>query len=200
MSKANEYINRLDELTKRGEFKKARRVYEEIGKKDYRTLQDKGKRYLSMVPDEIKRYRGDVQAIAYHLMEQEHDFAGDVLLGAKLYEKLGKGKRAVPRLVKRFEEISKKSGTDRILLYEYLKDAKEFIKRNLEEKPQKEKGLESRIAVFVLFIAAGIALSAASLGMTGWAISGLIQTTPGLLGILFFIVGLVGMFFWFRKR
>lgn len=52
---------------------------------------------------------------------------------------------------------------------------------------------------FILIIIAGFALSLTQLSITGNAISNLIGTTPGILGVLLFIAGLVGMFFSLRK-
>ncbi len=73
---------------------------------------------------------------------------------------------------------------------------------NLKGKKQLGRigvGLEDRVGIFILFVLGGIALSTFSLTTTGNAISNLTQTTPGLLGLIFFIVGLVGLVF-SRKR
>ena len=58
----------------------------------------------------------------------------------------------------------------------------------------------AKLPIFILFTIAGLALSLTSLTLTGHAISGLTGTTPGLLGVLLFIVGLTGMFFRLRKN
>jgi len=91
---------------------------------------------------------------------------------------------------------------------QYITNIKEELEKakipykEIKELRQEPKGdsLESRVAVFVLFILGGIALGVTSLTMTGWVVSGLTKTTPGLFGILLFIAGLAGMFFYFRKK
>ena len=69
-----------------------------------------------------------------------------------------------------------------------------------EKREQKTSGIEKKFGVFVAFLIGGIALSLGSLTITGNAVSNLTQTTPGLLGIIFFIAGLVGMFFYSRRK
>ena len=59
---------------------------------------------------------------------------------------------------------------------------------------------KGRLSLFVLSIIAGLALSLSSLSTTGNVTSNLTQTTPGILGVLLFIAGLVGMFFYFKRR
>lgn len=69
-----------------------------------------------------------------------------------------------------------------------------------EKRERKTSGLEKRFGIFAAFIIGGVALSLGSLTITGNAISNFTQTTPGLLGIIFFIAGLVGMFFYSRRK
>lgn len=54
--------------------------------------------------------------------------------------------------------------------------------------------------IFALLIIAGLALSLGSFTTTGNAISNLTGTTSSLLGIIFFIVGLTGLFFSFKRK
>ena len=75
---------------------------------------------------------------------------------------------------------------------------KNFIKRNT--KPKHETGLEGKVGIFILFILGGLVLSLTSLTATGNTISNLTGTTQGLLGLIFFIIGLTGMFFHFKRR
>lgn len=58
----------------------------------------------------------------------------------------------------------------------------------------------SRLVTLIFFMIGGIALSLGSLTTTGNAISNLTGTTPGLLGIILFVAGLIGMFFHFRRK
>jgi hypothetical protein len=68
------------------------------------------------------------------------------------------------------------------------------------EPERKISGIESRLAVFILFTLVGIALSLSSLKLTGNAVSNLTGTSQGLLGIFLFIAGLVGVFFCSKKK
>ena len=53
--------------------------------------------------------------------------------------------------------------------------------------------------IFPILVIFGISLSIFSLNTTGYIVSNSIRTTPGSLGILFFIFGLIGIFFTRRK-
>ena len=79
-----------------------------------------------------------------------------------------------------------------------LNDVKIPVVRQEWGKPS--PGLEGRVGIFILALMGGIALSVSSLTATGNAISNLTGTTPGLLGIILFVAGLAGMFFYFRTR
>ena len=59
---------------------------------------------------------------------------------------------------------------------------------------------KTHLPFFILILTAGFALSLSSLTTTGFAVSNLTQTSKGLGGIFLFIFGLVGMFFYFRRR
>jgi len=201
MSNANEYIKRLNELRRKERFRRGSFIYRMVGRESEDDLAEINERYLhpdhqwsrNQQPPPI----ANVRAAAYHLLKKS--IAPKYLLeAARAYEKLGKGKQAVPMLLEGLERARDK----KLDVWSFIddKDVEEFIERNLEgKKPKKERGLESKFVVFALFIAAGIALGAASLSMTGNVVSSLTQI-PGLLGILFFIVGVVGMFFWFRRK
>jgi len=69
-----------------------------------------------------------------------------------------------------------------------------------EKRERKTSGLEKRFGIFAAFIIGGVALSLGSLTITGNAVSNLTKTTPGLLGIILFIAGLVGIFFYSRRK
>ena len=137
--------------------------------------------------EEFSRHRGKLQMVAYDLIKggwQPNHF----ILGARLYEKLGKGNRIIPRLLKKVQEAEKRG---EMTLQDYEK-VKQFIKRNADKK---HSNLESRVGVFILFTLGGIILSISSLTQTGSAISNLIGTSKGLLGLIFFVLGLAGIFF-----
>lgn len=75
-----------------------------------------------------------------------------------------------------------------------------YLEKHTKKREQKTSGLEKRFGVFVAFIIGGIALSLGSITITGNAVSNLTQTTPGLLGVFLFIAGLVGIFFYSRRK
>jgi hypothetical protein len=75
-----------------------------------------------------------------------------------------------------------------------------YLEKYIEKRKQKASGIEKKFGVFIAFIIGGVALSLGSLTITGNAISNLTGTTPGLLGIILFIAGFVGMFFYFRRK
>src|SRR3990172_3234788 len=116
-----------------------------------------------------------------------------------LYEKLGKGHIGVSKFM---SVIEKAKGDGKKLAftvtdYPHIRD---FIKRNTGKRERKQSSnLEGRVSVFILFILGGLVLSLTSLTATGNAISNLTGTSQGLLGLIFFIIGLVGIFFHFRK-
>lgn len=146
----------------------------------------------------IERNKGEIATLAYNLMHNESYSPGDALYGAMLYEKIGKGRRIIPRLLKVIEKatqlppdyVSHGELTDG-----FYRRVQSFIERNSGKRKQKEGGLEGRTMVFLGSLLAGIALSAFSLTATGNAIGNLTGTTPGLLGLILFVVGLAGLFF-----
>jgi len=82
-------------------------------------------------------------------------------------------------------------------IYAYHKN---YSEKHTEKRDQKTSGLEKRFGIFAAFIIGGVALSLGSLTITGNAVSNLTKTTPGLLGIILFIAGLVGIFFYSRRK
>lgn len=59
----------------------------------------------------------------------------------------------------------------------------------------KKRNLESRVGVFIFSTLAGIALSVLSIRPTGNVVSDLTQTSQGLFGLTFFVIGLAGLVF-----
>ncbi len=170
-----------------------------------------------MSDEEALNREEEVRAYARDLLERGakgfllHDpKSGNVktaLLGASLYEKIGKGKKAIPRLLRaaRREELHGKA-------YSKIED---FVERNAGDQYQGQleqlkrevqfsrfgiEHLASKASVFIALTVGGIALGVGSLTITGNAVSNITGTTPGLLGVIFFIAGLTGLFFYFKNK
>ena len=138
----------------------------------------------------------EVGVFARKLMEYGKE-KGDAYLiyhGAKLYEKIGHGKKIIPLLLKYVEESVKKQPLDE-RGYQLLTN---FVEQN---SPEKEGGsLEKRVGIFIALLAGGIGLGMISLPATGNVISNSIQTNSSLIGVILFFVGLVGAFLYFKKK
>ena len=179
-----EYLEQLEDIKRRSRIRKAHGEY----RKGERFLKDK-----KIDPTEVAN-------VAYELLQKGIE-TGDIqysLLGAQLYEKIGRGRKVIPRLLKAAErslEQRYQGGIENT----YSK-IETFIKRNTGKRGQDKSSLEKKFGIFIAFIIGGVALGLGSLTITGNAVSNLSQTTPGLLGILLFIAGLVGMFFYFKGK
>lgn len=200
------YLKQLKDLGKKSRFRKARETYRKYkykaeveGEKHniIGTLSD-GRRFL-----ETKKVDPtETAALAYELM-RDGVKRGDIkysFLGAQLYEKIGKGRKAIPRLLKTAEIGIKKGWLGRYQLELVYSKIESFIKKNAGKREPSVGSLEKKFGIFVAFIIGGIALGLGSLTITGNAVSNLSQTTPGLLGIILFIAGLAGVFFCSRKK
>jgi hypothetical protein len=203
-NKKESYLKQLKDIERRDKFRQARKEYKKVkyppiglspkelspkGLIRGDTKYFKGRKFLKKEKNPVK-----IAALAYRLMEEGIDrkYFQYSLLGAQLYEKIGKGNKAISRLLKTVER-SIETGTTR---EEYYQRVEDFIKRNTGGGG----GLEKKFGIFVAFIIGGVALGLGSLTITGNAISNLTGTTPGLLGIILFIAGLVGMFFYFKGK
>jgi hypothetical protein len=74
-------------------------------------------------------------------------------------------------------------------------------KRDYIEKDsgKKEKGLITKVSIFILFIISGFVIILNSLNVTGLTISNLSPIAPKLSGLLFFFVGIIGLFLTLKK-
>ena len=204
MSDADKFLQQLEQLRLKNKEKRTRlrTEYKEAKKLDRRLLEKEFFNYIRMGADEASKKESEIQAYAAALMDRgvsgndysltKYDLFNFALNGARLYEKIGKGKKAIPRLLKA-AEINK----DILGSNEYEK-IKSFIEKNAKRKPH-SGSLESRVGIFILATLGGIALSVSSLTATGSAISNLLGTTKGLLGVLLFIAGLVGILFYSKR-
>jgi len=217
MSDADKYLEQLEQLNLKGKEKREdlKRAYKLTKISSPPILE---KRYHSHMDIDVKnqqiydRCEPEIRGTARALMEEGissenvkkingttyhvsgFDRFNLALKGALLYEKIGKGRKAIPKLL-RAAQVNKKS-----LGLESYERIKEFIERNAGERQQSEGGLEGKTMIFAGSIIGGIALSIFSLTATGNAISNLTGTTSGLLGVFLFIVGILGVVFNLKKK
>ena len=202
--KQEEYLKQLEDLKRRDEKIKPSKRFRHIRETYKKYALGKGSEYMAERDSKARRFLEDRKevdpiegaAIAYDLMKHgiEYGSIHHSLMGAELYEKIGKGEKAITRLLKAVERsVEEGRGSS----YSHIKA---FIKKNTGEREESEKGLELKFGIFAAFIIGGVALSLGSITITGNAVSNLTQTTPGLLGIILFIAGLVGMFFYFKGK
>jgi len=145
-------------------------------------------------PKEIRAHKLEVQALAYDLLHS--NWPGLIFEGALLYEKLGKGKRAVSRMENTLE-ISRKHRYG-FVNYTY-RDVEDFIKRN-SDSGENSSELEGRVGIFLALTVGGLVLGVNALSATGNVVSSLAGISQGAAGVLFFVAGLAGMYFLLKKR
>ena len=166
----------------------------------YPKILQEARKYLTMTNEEAFEREEEIRAYARELLDEQISSGRGknryehvtpsvyiAILGAELYEKIGKGRKALPKLLK-IAEINK-SGA----LREH-KRLQDFIKRNTKSG-EKSIGIEGRVGIFILFLLGGIALSIYSLTATGNAIGNLTGTSQGLLGLILFVFGIAGLVF-----
>ena len=188
---SEDYLDKLKELERRVGYRTARKVYKEIGNSNIQNVAELAKGFISRSDSNSPQEEiTHAQASAYKLINTKNPSL--VLLGAQLYEKLGKGKKVIPKLYKALErgviagEINQQSSL--------FMESKEFIERNSGKRQQKG-GLEGKTMIFLGSILGGIALNIYSLTATGNSIGNLTGTTQGLLGLILFVVGIAGLVF-----
>lgn len=216
---ADKYLSRLDDVEKSSEAQKdseskRARLYEFSRlRRRYKNFRERGedqKRQLyfhSKIAEILKNpdtSREEISAYAHLLMEDAlKESSGDrialegntpldldyALRSAQMYEKIGKGKKAIPRLLKVMENDAKKGYPPN---KHYIEKVRSFIERNAGKK---QGSLEGRVSIFILSSIVGIALAVSSLTATGGVVSNLTNTTQGMLGIIFFVVGIAGLVF-----
>ena len=198
-----ESLNKQEDLERREKFREARKMYRDISKKgkDRKIDREYVRELLDSDPEER---RTEISATAHYLMDEKYLSPQWALKGALLYEKIGKGRKAVPKLLKDIEER-----TDKKILYgldeTFIESVEKFVERNPRKRQQTEGGIEGRTLtgfVSVLAGAVGLIMVASNIGgnITGNAVSNVTGTTSGLFGVLLFIVGLVGSFFYFKRK
>lgn len=200
MSDADKYLKELDRIAGKRKHDILRSEYKKVQSFGYESMVKKFNDYMDMKDDDARKYEPEIRAAARDLMERgmgsgEQGLLPNVtaaLRGAALYEKIGKGRKAIPKLLKAAEK-------DKNGAISQYKGIREFIERNAGGRQKASSGIESRVSVFIAFLLGGIVLSLTSLRATGSAIGNLTGTSQGLLGIFLFIFGLTGIFFGLKK-
>lgn len=194
------YLNDLDSVAGGDKFGKARERYKfHSDRASSKKIGDLAYYGIDILEGKREASESEIRAVARKLIETsggDQDVSG---YGVSLYEKIGKGKKAIPFLLKSLKKLVDQEAP-KSEIEQYRKYVRSVIERNTEERQQGESGLAGRVGVFALFIFGGIALGAGSLTITGNAVSNLTGTIPGLFGIIFFIAGLAGLFFYFKER
>jgi hypothetical protein len=198
MSDADKYLRELNAIAEKGSSKKFREQYGLFRRAEYEPVTKMARTYLEE-PVKDDHGRLAIQALARDLMERgihgTDPFNKDsrpsiysALTAAKLYEKIGKGKKAIPKLLK----AASKNPQDAKEAYRAIR---EFIERNAGKRQPSPSGIEGKTLAFIGSTIAGIVLSAFSLTATGNAIGNLTGTSQGLLGLILFVVGIAGLVF-----
>jgi len=194
MGDADKYLRELDRIKNREKNRRIREIYRRKLSYNNPKHDEEEAQQLFFRDYDLSENLVKVQSIAYKLMT--YDSPNSFITGAKLYEKLGKGRKAVPRLIKATERAAKKGS----LTDNDFHHIKSFIERNAGKRKSSESGLEGKTMLFALFVLVGIALGAFSLTATGNAIGNLTGTAQGLLGVFLFIAGITGLVFNFKKK
>ena len=111
------YLKQLKDIERKDKFRKARKEYKKVKYFPRTFVTDtkyfQGKKFLKKEKNPVK-----IAALAYRLMEEgigRRDFQYS-LLGAQLYEKIGRGKKAISRLL---GAVEKGIGTGKIRAVSY---------------------------------------------------------------------------------
>lgn len=194
-----DYLERLDEI--RGKKQKKEKGFRELYREQERHKPDKLYEVARTRATHSFLDEGPVEtrAFARRVIEQakKDKYLWGALQGAEIYGRLGKGKIGITKLMAVAERIQESGGEISDVEYRRVKD---FIERNTGERQAGGGALEGKLPAFIALTAGGIALGIGSLTITGNAVSNLTQTTPGLLGIILFIAGLTGIFFYSRRK
>ncbi len=133
-----------------------------------------------------------ISAIAYDLMNS--CYPSDILEGARLYEKIGRGEKIAIRLLRKIEKAVSEDPENKEYLEEAIKFAKKYQEKSELNSEEKKTGLESKLTpLFGVGFIIGIALSLSSLNLNGWVVSNLTHSIQGGVGVLLIIGCLIGL-------
>ncbi len=216
MNNKEKYLGRLETLDtrektilkgvdKKESSNKVRKIYDSFQKEAsnegyLKILVDARAIFLGMhgrlgAADAIDDYH--IGAMARTLIK-EGAKAGDVeaaLYGGYLYEKLGKGQRAIPDILKSCERDQEGEGKD---YRHYRADVEKFIKNNA--RGGSESGLGGQVSGIISIIGLGAAAIFLSPSITGNAIGNINSGSSNIVGIIGFLVGLLSAVFYFKGK
>jgi len=205
MDKRSEYLGRLREDTSssrgyrlkkmlgtyretRGQLQKSDRIPTDVGPMDYKmaarnflTLRDP-RNSLTMFDDTKNA------SLAYTLINSAD--IDDKILGGQVYEKLGRGRKMVPKLLASLNRTQEKISP------EQYKSVVRLIEQNT---PEEESGLARKAAVGIALILGGVGLGVSSLNTTGNFISNG-NNHGSIFGAILILIGLVGTFFYLKSK
>ena len=180
-------------------------------KRGYRGGKNQGEHYDSWVEPGNEFYNQplDSEDKIYKLGEArallEHGYArfphlGNAILGLKIYEQLGKINipvvtKGISKTLENIESRPEDYKNPRIK--EQIKELKEFAEKNASSR---RKGIESKVSAGVAIFGLIGAVSFLSPNLTGNVIRNINFLTSSGIGIVLFLIGLVGSFFYFKKR
>lgn len=201
------YFSRREQMGKRGaaEYKGRKNTkrdrFDSKRKEDDDKVVERGVWLIEVVrknPDLSPLNAGKAVDTAQELMRIGHN-SGELrysLLGAKLYEALGRGdSRSVQNRL--YRDVKGAIQEARNLRYKHgnfdkeIDEARAFFKRHTKEGDS----LSSRLTMVAL-VASSFLLSVvfALNSFTGYAVVGASPTAPNIFGVLFFLLGIIGSF------
>ena len=188
----DKYRERLNDLREKMGRSHTRSVYRSVSKlHPDEHISDAERKLKSYNPPSDKLSYDMAFATAYRLMKSND--IQEVIVGAQLYEKYGRGEKVIPRLLKALEKQKGCPGW----IYDMAGD---FIERNSEKS--KTKDLTQKLSIFLGLLAGGFGIGLVSLksSFTGNVVGGSNAFSASSIGVILVIAGLIGAFFYFKKR
>jgi len=187
-------------------LKEYRKAYRKAENTKYGGLITRGQIALSSKDQSEK----EMAELAKELLNKNYLPAS--ILGAKLYEKIGQGEKAVSGLVNATDKAVKNEGFDEKDYNEITRFIEEHTEgkytlgtgfdddgRSVAVLADKETGLVKKLGIFLGLLAGGFGLSMFSLNLTG-NVAGSLAQPKSIVGIILLILGVVGSFFYFKRR
>ena len=202
MSNVDRYLSRLDTIETMNKKRTFRGATEQFGEESSKTYDTAHRVLEERNRGKPAHYLSNEQAIAYatYAHAKKEGNIPEAINAAAIYEELGKPEMGISKLLHVVEVTAKR----RTISTDEMGRVKRFVKHYVEKEgfieKQSSEGLEGRVGIFIFLVLGGIALSISSLTATGNAVGNLTGTSQGLFGTLLFIVGMAGLFFYFKNK